>query len=158
MKERGETPALQQRRWATAAFCVWLCVVWGHSLMAGEMSSFESSRFVFLVRPFFALFGNNDEALMTFVIRKTAHFSEYAILAALACNMAVAWFGESRRAWLLTIAIWLAAPCVDECIQLFVPDRAGMMTDVLLDMSGGLFGLALFFMVRKLRHDAEKKD
>lgn len=129
-------------RW-TIAFAIWLCVVWGHSLMSGDLSSFESSRFVFLLRPIFALFGNSDERLMTLVIRKGAHLSEYTVLLVIGFRMARAWFGASRRAWALVAAIWVVTPCVDETIQRFTPGRAGVFTDVLIDMSGGLLGILI---------------
>lgn len=129
-------------RW-TIAFVAWLCVVWGHSLMPGDMSSAESSRFVFLVRPFFELFGCTDEQLMTLFIRKCAHFGENTVLVLLAYQMAVAWFGKSRAALVLTLALWVAIPCIDETIQLFIPDRTGSPVDVLIDMSGGLLALVI---------------
>lgn len=143
----GHVSTRRSRICWTVAFFVWLCVVWGHSLMSGDLSSMESSRFVFLVRPLFALFGNTDEQLMTFVIRKAAHFSEYAMLTGIGSGMAHAHFGHTRTAAILVLAIWVVAPCVDETIQLFVPDRAGMPTDVLIDMSGGLVGMCVARLV-----------
>lgn len=150
MQEGSAVPTSKAARvkW-TVAFVIWLCIIWGHSLMAGDLSSFESSRFVFLVRPFFELFGCNDEVLMTFVIRKTAHFSEYAILAVIAMAVFTSWFGNSRKVVLLTILVLIAVPCVDEFIQLHVPDRAGAVADVLLDICGGLFGLAIALLIAR---------
>lgn len=115
--------------------------------MSGELSAAESSRFVFLLRPLFALFGNTDEQLMTFVIRKGAHFSEYAMLIFLASRMAMAWWGRGPRSFAVTCGIWLCAPLVDETIQLFTPGRAGMLTDVLIDCSGGFVGLAIAWLL-----------
>lgn len=132
--------SLNRRRW-TIAFFVWLCVVWGHSLMSGGVSSAESSGVVNLLAPLFELLGITDKHVMSFVVRKCAHFGEYAILLGLAKAMAMAWFGSSFRSHALVCAIWLVTPCVDEAIQLFVPGRAGMPTDVLIDMAGGLFGM-----------------
>lgn len=145
--EPGQSSKRIRRAWTTA-FLIWLCVVWVHSLMPGDASSAESSGVVFLVRPVFELFGIYDESLMTLVVRKAAHFSEYAILTFLGWNMLEAWFGKTRKARLLSLAVWLLVPCVDECIQLAVPGRAGMPTDVLIDMAGGLVGLVVS------RHDA----
>ena len=132
----------KRSRWLrTAAFVVWLCVVWGHSLMSGDASSAESSRFVFLVRPLFELFGCHDEAVMTFAIRKCAHFSEYAILAGLGLRMAQAWCATSRGTWLVAGAIWVVVPVLDELLQTVVPGRSGNPRDVLIDMAGGAFGM-----------------
>lgn len=129
-----------KRRW-TIAFVVWLCVVWGHSIMSGDASSAESFGVVSLLRPLFEAFGVSDVETMSFVVRKTAHFSEFAILVALGLRMAVEWLGLGRRAVAVALAICVVAPMVDETIQLFTPGRAGMFRDVLIDMSGGLFGM-----------------
>ena len=137
-------------RW-TIALVVWVCVIWGHSLMPGDVSSGESSLLMTVVRPLFELFGCSDPNVMTFVIRKTAHFSENAILAFIAVRMAVARWGVSRHAAAVAGAIWLLVPVIDETIQLFVPKRAGMATDVLIDLSGGLLGMLVGFMVVRAR-------
>ena len=137
----GASDIVRARRLRTAAFVVWLCIVWGHSLMSGDVSSAESSRFVFLVRPLFELFGCHDEAIMTFAIRKCAHFSEYAILAALGLRMAQAWCATDRGAWLVAGSIWMLVPVLDEMLQTIVPGRSGNPRDVLIDMAGGAFGM-----------------
>ena len=52
---------------------------WGHSLMPGDLSEEESSRALELLRPFLEIFfgkGNVTDHL----VRKLAHFSEYALL------------------------------------------------------------------------------
>lgn len=131
----------------TFAFVLWLCIVWGHSLMTGDVSSAESDQLV----PLFSIFGETDELFVTFVIRKTAHFLEYAVLAALGRRMSIAWFGLSRVSWLVTGAIWAIIPCMDETIQLSVPGRTGKISDVFLDMVGGLVGLAVFEFARRKR-------
>ncbi len=123
------------------AFIVWLCVVWGHSLMSKDVSSAESSRFVFLVRPLFEFFGCHDEMIMTYAIRKCAHFTEYAILAGLGLRMARVWCATAQRAWLMAGAIWVIVPVIDEFIQTLVPGRSGNPVDVLIDMAGGAFGM-----------------
>lgn len=141
---------LFESRWFwTGAFVVWLAVVWGHSLMAAQASSAESSRFVTLVRPLFNLFGSTDEHLMTLAIRKTAHFLEYALLAVLATYMVKAWCGKRRKAYTLVAAICVTVPVVDEIIQTFVPGREGRLTDVLLDVCGCIAGFVLLQLLRR---------
>lgn len=140
MAREASTNTSERRTW-TIAFVVWLCIVWGHSLMSGDTSSAESSGVVDLLRPLFESFGVRDDHAMSFIVRKTAHFSEFAILVALGLRMSVAWLGMGVHAHVLAAAIWVLAPCVDESIQLLVPGRAGMFGDVLIDMSGGLLGM-----------------
>lgn len=141
----------RQRRAWTAAFVIWLCVVWGHSLMQGDASSAESSAFVDLVRPLFELFGLHDETLMSFIVRKTAHFTEYAILMFITHGMVRAWFGKTRAALVAALAVWILAPCIDETIQLFIPGRAGAFRDSLIDMSGGATGWCIASLVSMRR-------
>ena len=52
----------------------------------------------------------------------------------------------------LTLAIWVLAPGVDECIQLTTPGRAGMFSDVLIDMAGGLTGHLLCRLVQHIKN------
>lgn len=139
-----------KRRW-TIAFVVWLCVVWGHSIMSGDTSSAESFGIVSLLRPLFEACGLTDVETMSFVVRKTAHFSEFAILVALGLRMAVEWLGMCGKAIGVALAICVVAPAIDEAIQLFIPGRAGMFRDVLIDMSGGLTGLACMWAWLKKR-------
>ena len=133
----------------TVLFVLWLCFVWGHSLVPGDASTEESSRFVFLVRPFFELFGNHDEMLMTFVIRKLAHFSEYVVMMLLASGSVRCWMEGERTIKNALLAVWVAVPCIDEIIQLFVPGRDSRVHDVLIDMMGGAIGVLLYLWARK---------
>ena len=63
---------------------LWVCFIWAHSLMDGTDSANESTRFVLFALPLLQRLGLSDIALATFVVRKCAHFSEYAMLGALA--------------------------------------------------------------------------
>ncbi len=80
---------------------------------------------------------------MTHVIRKTAHFSEYAVLASIAIGCVRAWWGATRTALYTVLAIWVCVPVVDETIQGLSPGRAPRVTDVLIDMAGGLLGMLI---------------
>ena len=135
----------------TVLLVLWLCFVWGHSLVPADLSSEESSRFLFLVRPIFALFGSTDEQLMTYVIRKCAHFMEYVVLTFLASGCARAWWADAPAAKRLVVVTWACVPVVDEFIQSFSPGRAPRLTDVLIDMSGGALGMCLWWLLHRRR-------
>ena len=51
--------------------------------------------------------------------------------------------------WCEGIGIFYA--CTDEIHQLFVPDRSGQLTDVLIDSIGLTLGLLFFLMMLKFR-------
>ena len=76
--------------------------------------------------------------VLHFLIRKTAHLTEYAILGgllfrAMRAGAATRW---TRRWSAAAIALAAAVAAVDELHQLFVPSRTGTPADVLLDCAG----------------------
>lgn len=140
---------------------LWICVIWGHSMMSGEDSSTESQMAVDLLRKAVAWLYTSDvqwvrdlvaehpgivdllldTERLHYLIRKAAHFTEYFVLGVLVVN-AVYRTLRGIFSSLLTIAMfWACVPGIDEYIQRFVPGRAGMFRDVLIDMGG--FGTAL---------------
>lgn len=96
-----------------------------------------------LVRPLFEALGVTDVELMTLLVRKCAHFSEYAVLGVLGWNLfgRLRALGEARRPWgALLVA---AVPVLDETLQLFVPGRSGSPVDVCIDLAGVATGALL---------------
>ena len=90
------------------------------------------------------------EWVTNFVVRKCAHFTEYMVLGILATH---AFDFEGRRTFdvLLPTAVFLLLiPSIDETIQLFVPGRAGMITDVMIDCCGAATGVVLRYLLRSL--------
>ena len=126
-------------RWAVAFGC-WVAVIWGHSLIQGPQSSLESGLVVSLVCPLFELAGIHDLGLMTLVVRKLAHFSEYAVLGVLARGLVTSLREEGIAPRLPVTVVAALVPVADECLQLFVPGRSGQLTDVLIDLSGLVTG------------------
>ena len=141
-------------RWAVA-LCCWVLFIWGHSLIQGPQSSLESGMVVSLVRPLFEALGVTDVDLMSLIVRKGAHFSEYAVLGVLARCLYGAL--RSERASFMTnypvtfVIIVGMVPVVDECLQLFVPGRSGQPTDVLIDLAGLATGALLAWLAGRLR-------
>ena len=128
--------------WAVAVVAM-VALIWGNSLVPGEGSSEVSLGVLAAAREFLASLGLPAGWLTNFLVRKTAHFTEYAVLGTLATRAAWPSLARTRRAW-LPLAVFLAAiPSLDETIQLFVPARAGMVTDVLLDCCGAATGVFL---------------
>lgn len=146
---------------------LWVCVIWGHSFMPGSESSSESSLVLGLVRRAGAwlfsqgfppvqrlldahpgimrVFANTD--LLHHYVRKAGHFCEYFVLGILAFNAVRLTFTHPIACAAAFGVIWVGVPNIDETIQRFVPGRAGMMQDVLLDMSGFGCGFVLCLLV-----------
>lgn len=84
-------------------------------------------------------------AVVQFLTRKIAHFTEYAILGFLAArafrtspNPAI-----NRRWFLICVALVVVYALLDEYHQSFVPSRTASIYDSLIDTAGGLTALIL---------------
>ena len=99
----------------------------------------------------------------SFLIRKTAHFSIYAILGFLLSG-AFAYeryaFGHPTRGMcvLLPALIGGLYAVSDELHQYFVPGRSCELRDVLIDTAGVLLGIALLHLLRCLIDRGKNKE
>ncbi len=143
----GSSRSCATRGWTIFLF-LWIAFIWGHSLVPGVDSSAESSRFVDLFYAVFVRLGITERTFMTFLVRKAAHFSEYAVLGFSAHALFRSLDAEKRARWLVLLTVLV--PVCDETIQLFTPERSGQVTDVLLDLCGMLFGAIVFLAVTKI--------
>lgn len=123
-----------------------IMLIWGHSLMPGEVSASESGFLTELLTGLFHITGSNTEH----TIRKCAHFFEYMILGILFSADSVLFTG--RRACAASVFPGLAVAQTDETIQLFVADRGGSLLDVWLDYSGYVTGIVFFGVIYGIVH------
>ncbi len=143
---------LRLSRWLIAAL---LCFIWGNSLLPGEASGAFSE----WVRTLLAAFFPMEVPGVTTgggLLRKIAHFSEFAALGAALC-----WnFGMRKRKKILALISGFAAACVDETIQWFVPGRGPSLRDVAIDTCGVAAGIFLLLLgqrfIRKTKQSKEK--
>lgn len=86
-------------------------------------------------------------AVIDHIVRKSAHFTEYALLgAAIAFHFAVWKKSISYTMWLPILLAGLYA-ATDEYHQTFVPGRSGQVSDVLLDTAGAVAGVMIFRII-----------
>ena len=133
-------------KWIPVVLTVlWCLVLWQFSLAPGKVSSGTSGRVVDFCNEILKDMG--IEAKITGkVARKAAHFSEFFLLGVLASLSFLA-HGFRHWYWLCGLVI-VPVAAIDECIQLFVPERGPHILDVLLDTAGGVCGtLALFIII-----------
>lgn len=117
-----------------------LAFIWGNSLMPAEISQ-AFSDWVKEVLLRLVSDGASSQG-GSGVLRKIAHFTEFSALGFL-----LSWrFGMLRKGKIPAFACGAAAACIDETIQLFVPDRGPGILDVLLDCSGVLTGMLLLYL------------
>jgi VanZ family protein len=131
---------------------LWLGVILSFSTEAA--SAQRTSRFL---GPLIAwLFPHWDEATRAaahVAIRKTAHVTEYALLAVLLLRALRGTAGIERNRWqwrlaLLAVVIAAAVAGLDESLQSRSATRTGSPRDVALDTAGALLGVAGWWCLR----------
>ena len=138
----GTSPRL---RLAGTLLVINLAIIWGNSLLPGEISGAISG----FVRDLIAMLLPGDSAPGEGhgLLRKLAHFTEFASL-----GMILSWIMLLLAKPIpLALGCGFAAACIDETIQMFVPDRGPAFTDVLIDTSGVLTGIFLLLLIRRWR-------
>ena len=127
--------------------------IWGNSLLPGSVSGAISQ----WARDWLAfLFGGGSQDPNTGhgLIRKLAHFTEFACLGAL-----FSWlFGMFAKPFPVALPCGFLVACIDETIQRFVPDRGPAFKDVLIDTSGVLVGMGLLFFGYTIRKKLAKRS
>lgn len=124
-------------RLCTALLIANLVFIWGNSLLPGEVSGAFSDWVKGILESLLP-----DGAKVSAgggLLRKIAHFTEF-----MALGMCLTWlFGmlQKKIGWPLLCGV--AAACIDETIQIFVPDRGPGIRDVLIDSSGVVTGMIL---------------
>ena len=122
-------------------------VVWLAFIFFASSDSFNAGNTSRIIGPLVLwLFPNTTpETLATIhlIVRKLAHFSEYAILGVLAARA----FRASPRWFLISAVLVVVYALLDEYHQSFVPSRTASVFDSFIDMAGGMS--ALIFISRK---------
>lgn len=143
--------------------CLWtavvmmMAVIFWFSSQGGEESMATSGRFAIPLTNFLAGFmpeltdSGYAELLSTvqLVIRKCAHFTEYALLGGLICLLMKSYALRHPLCW-----SWLAATIyagTDEIHQMLGGERTGMWQDVLLDSVGVLAGCAIVCAIVRVK-------
>lgn len=137
---------------AYAPLFIWIGVIFYLSSDSGSMTN--TSRFLRPILVF--LFPSADETTLLFyhgIVRKLAHFTEYAILGALAVRA----FVRSQYRYAFSLLIVVAVAFADEFGQSFRPSRTASIVDVGIDIAGGLVIIASLYILILKRRTVTKK-
>lgn len=130
---------------------IWISIIYAFSAQPAKESSQNSSGIVeWLIQILYPHYEELSESKQTqisdhwtWLVRKSAHAAEYAILAILIYVTCV--ISNLKWAHQIRICIALAGSIVyaatDELHQLFVQGRSGQFKDVLIDAAGALIGV-----------------
>ncbi len=153
-----ETRVSQARAWRGRLWRYGPLVAWACFVLFASSSNFSASNTSRIIRPLLLwLFPEISEAALGqvhFLVRKAAHFTEYALLALLAARAfrTSARTALARRWWLASFILVASVALADEYHQSFVPTRTGTVYDSLLDVAGGATALvcaSLWLAVRR---------
>ena len=114
-----------------------LCFIWGNSMLPGEVSAAFSDWVKNLLA--WMLPVNGTELSGGGLLRKLAHFTEFATLGFLLSML----FRLKQRKIRYALPLGVVTACMDETIQMFVPDRGPGILDVGIDTCGVLTGIFL---------------
>ncbi|RHM59956.1 VanZ family protein [Coprobacillus sp. AF33-1AC] len=122
---------------------LWMIFIFFMSQTPGQESSHQSSFFVDIIINFIPIKANT----LSFIIRKCAHMSEYAILLFLIYQTI-----KNRYTLKISFFITFLYACSDEFHQLFIPGRAGQLRDVLIDCTGAFIMALVIYCYKKRKH------
>lgn len=139
---------------------IWMAVIFAFSAQPAQQSSQVSGGVAYRIaewqNDFFrqekteAALSAQAESMQLF-IRKGAHMGEYAFLAFLLC-LHLRYYPISRKQLvLLALGITAGYAAADEFHQLFVPGRAGRLSDVCIDSLGGVLGMLFSRILRFIK-------
>ena len=90
------------------------------------------------------------------IIRKMAHMGEYALLTFTFI------YGFSKNKFILqkvllfSLSATFLYACSDEFHQLFIVGRSGQLADVMIDTTGGIIAIILFYFIKKKKCSSQE--
>lgn len=129
-----------------------------NSSLDAETSTTQSDPLTAWINQFFASI-NIHFTVTEKMVRKAAHFSEYAVLGALLSATIYLYVGKRKETFMMALPLGCAVAVCDEVIQLFPKGRSSEVTDMLIDSAGILFSALIVQLILYLteRHKAKKE-
>lgn len=133
----------------------WMCFIFYMSNKPAEVSNGQSDFVLNLLSSIGlnlnSVFGNFSIT----IIRKGAHITEYLILFLLLYNYLKDYF-INKKLYIICFIIVIIYACTDEFHQLFIPGRAGKITDVIIDSTGAMIGILIMYLKSKIGIDKKR--
>ena len=137
---------------------VWSLVIWSFSLKNAESSTVDSNAAKSAIESIIETVFGEDVDIDTNLIRKLAHFCEFAVLGFLAF---MTFYFLNHRGYLHLIvypALWgLVVAVTDEFIQLFFEGRSAELSDVFLDLSGAVAAATVLAVIVRITNKKSRR-
>ena len=143
------------RHWALILLIAHCALIFGFSAQSKSVSSQKSKTISdkIVQRVDTKEMSNYDKAKLPnkieLLVRKSAHILLFAILGVLAQLCAVKYLKKRQLLWATIFCLLYAIG--DEIHQVFVPGRAGLVSDVLIDFVSSFAGIGILYLIIKLK-------
>lgn len=132
---------------------LWIFFIYFNSLQNAASSSQASGWLLDFVINLFSKINISLDPQATHVfIRKAAHVIEYLVLG----SLFTIYFSNRNMTDTYRLIYSISIPgivaIIDEIIQTYVPGRAGLMNDVLIDLFGVILGVGLVVLIIRIRN------
>lgn len=91
------------------------------------------------------------------IVRKTAHFAEYAALGFLLASVCISFYLKPKLTVPISFLTGTLYAVSDEIHQYFVPGRSCQLSDMLLDSSGVFCGIIFLLIILSVYKSIQKK-
>ena len=136
------------------AFCavILMFVIFKFSSQNGSSSSKTSGEFIYKLSEFFIGNFSYEKKLalinsLQFFVRKSAHFFVYFVLGVFVFGFFSTYSFKTKISVAVSFIVCLLYSVSDEIHQLLVFERSGEFRDVLIDTSGSVFGIMIFYLI-----------
>ena len=140
-------------------FLLWIIIIFSFSSQSGADSTITSNSVTDIGIKLVENITNkefsdkeieNIQDNMRFIIRKSAHFTEYLILGLILINLLRKYYKLNYKVIISAILLCMLVASCDEFYQLFIGGRTGKFSDVLIDTSGSSVGIIIYSLIYKL--------
>ena len=133
---------MQKNKISLLLVILWMIFIFVMSSFDASSSSNQSN---FIVDIITSIINIKDTGLLSLIIRKLAHFTEYFILGILVINL----INKYDKKIIIAILLCIIYATSDEIHQIFVPGRSCQITDIMIDSLGSILGIYLYKLITK---------
>lgn len=130
--------------------CIFVLIL--HNSMYSIISSNMQSGFVLNCINRILFQADFNFTLTQFAVRKMAHFIEYFFFGLLLTITFITCTKSRQKSFWTELFLFLAAPAVDETIQLFYYGRNSSVLDIWIDFCGCMAGMGIYYLVCFFSH------
>lgn len=143
---------------------LWMLLIFSFSAQNAEQSSSTSGGLAeYLAKLIYHNFDQSQDILIDkcqFIVRKTAHFTVYAVLGIL--SYTAVRISKFKFPNLIASIICLTYAASDEIHQYFVPGRSCELRDICIDFTGSVAGITaitvIILIIKKIKKKKYKKN